>query len=79
MSEMRERLSERVRSSSSIPREWAIAKEAVARALVLGNERAVLADGGSHMFVKRTGEPGTCREERVLASLVEVVGLKVDI
>lgn len=66
----------KVRSSSSRPRECAMAKEAVAIAFVAGKERAILAEGGSQMLVKRTGEPGTWREERVLARRVEVSGSK---
>lgn len=69
----------RVRSSSSIPRQWEMAKEAVAIAFVAEKERARAAEGGSQMLVKRIGEPGICREERVLARRVEVSGSNDDI
>lgn len=76
---MAARLVARSSSSSGRPAQAATAKEAVARALVLGFERAREAVGGSWMFVKRMGWPGTWRDLRCWARRWDVAALKVDI
>lgn len=55
----------------------AIAKLAVANALVFSNFSARLADGGSQILVKTTGFPGMCKERSFVARACEVTGLKL--
>lgn len=69
-------LSDSVSSSSSRPRTAAMAKDAVARALVCGFDRAREAVGGSQMLVRRRGWPGMWRERNFCARVWDVAGLK---
>lgn len=73
---MAARLTSSVSSGSSSPAQAAMANEAVAIAFVEGLASARETEGGSHMLVRRSGEPGTWRERSFWASWVEVWGLK---